>query len=110
MQSVSTPVRTGSPSKRTNVIGGLHSTIPWTAADLELVFGGDKENGDGTNALLRGGSDLSTPEKGMTVEEWIYYNAGQAEKRLKHECESMVSAFEREGTRAMRVLEELVVD
>jgi hypothetical protein len=46
----------------------------------------------------------------MTVEEWVYHNAGQAEQKLKGECEAMVSAFEREGGRAMRVLEGLVVD
>ncbi len=109
-----TPVRSGSPSKRavnTHVIGGLQSAFPWTAVDLELAFGGEnKENGDEVDALLQKGTDLATPEKRMTVEEWIYYNASQAEKRLKHECEAMVSSFEREGTRAMRVLEELVVD
>jgi len=73
-------------------------------------MGDDKENGDDVDGYLRRGGQLTTPEKNMSVEEWIYHNAGQAEQRLKHECEAMVSAFEREGTRAMRVLEEVVVD
>jgi hypothetical protein len=46
----------------------------------------------------------------MTVEEWIYYNAGRAEQQLKHECETLVSNFESEGSRAMRVLEGLIVE
>ena len=106
---LSTPVRTGSPSKRANnVLGGLRSEVPWTAVDLELVFGADGDAG--AEGLLARGADLATPERNMTVEEWIYHNAGRAEERLRHECEAMVSAFEREGTRAMRVLEGLVVD
>ena len=103
-----TPMR-GSPSKR-NVVAGLQSTTPWTAVDMDMIFspGGEKENG--VAKLLRRGSDLTSPEKRMTVEEWIYHNAGLAEQKLKHECEAMVSKFESEGSRAMRVLEGLVVD
>jgi hypothetical protein len=46
----------------------------------------------------------------MTVEEWVYFNATEAEKMLKQECETMVSRFESEGTKAMNVLEGLIVD
>ena len=105
-----TPVR-GSPSKR-NVLGGLQTKTPWKALDLDAVLGtpfagAEKENG--VDRLLRKGKELTSPEKRMTVEEWIYFNAGEAEKVLKHECESMVSRFESEGTKAMNVLEGLVV-
>ncbi|KAM4060360.1 inhibitor of apoptosis domain-containing protein [Hirsutella rhossiliensis] len=103
-----TPMR-GSPTKR-NVLAGLESSTPWTAVNLEAVLGtpeagADKENTVGR--MLKKGKELTSPEKGMTVEEWIYFNAGEAEKKLKHECETMVSKFEREGTRAMNVLEGL---
>lgn len=107
-----TPMRNGSPSKRQNVIGGLQSTVPWTAVDLNLVLE-DLENimGDSaTDRFFAKGAELTSPEKNMTVEEWIYYNAGQAEQKLKYECEAMVTAFEKEGTRAMHVLEGLVVE
>lgn len=97
----------GSPSKR-HAVGGLQSTTLWTAVDLDMVFSPDKENG--VDKLLRKGGELTSPEKNMTVEEWIYHNAGLAEQKLKEECEAMVSSFEKEGTRAMRVLEGLVVD
>ena len=106
-----------------NVVGGLRSTDPWTAADLDLVFascgnaaaaaGADKENGreGGSSFLtLTKGAALTSPERRMTVEEWIRFNAGLAERQLRMECEAVVSAFEREGSRAMTTLEGLVVD
>lgn len=108
-----TPARSGSPSKR-NVVAGLRSTTPWTAVDLDMVLGSpskadaDKENG--MERFLARGGDLTSPEKRMTVEQWIYYNAEQVERKLNHECEGMVSKFEREGTRAMNVLEGMIVD
>ncbi|KAJ2970666.1 hypothetical protein NUW58_g9627 [Xylaria curta] len=105
-----TPERSLSPSKR-NVIAGLQSTHAWTAVDVEMIFDDlDQENALSTGQFLKSGMDLTSPEKRMTVEEWIYHNAEQAEKQLKHECETIVMAFEREGTRAMQVLEGIIVD
>ncbi|KAM7198398.1 hypothetical protein V8F20_006159 [Naviculisporaceae sp. PSN 640] len=107
---VSTP-SAGSPSKR-NVVAGLQSTTPWKAVDLDAVFSpgesGDKENG--IDRLLRMGGELTSPEKRMTVEEWIYFNAEVAEEKFRHECEMIVSTFENEGSRAVRVLEGIIVD
>ncbi|KAK3987194.1 hypothetical protein QBC44DRAFT_128143 [Cladorrhinum sp. PSN332] len=106
-----TPQRS-SPSRR-NAVAGLQSTTPWGPADLDLMFtpapnGENKENG--VSRLLYKAGDLASPERSMTVEEWIYHNAGLAEQKLKFECEEMVGTFEREGSRAIRVLEGLVVD
>ena len=95
-------------------MAGLQSTTAWTAVDIDAMLGtpgrggANKENGN--ERLIKKGKDLTSPEKQMTVEEWVYYNAGQAEKMLKQECEAMVSRFESEGARAMNVLEGLVVD
>jgi hypothetical protein len=98
-----------SPSKR-NVIAGLQSVHPWTAVDLDTVF--LKSPGDENAGALFGGmigkmknGDLTSPEKKMTVEEWIHHNAEMAEERLRSECERMVGNFEREGGKAMRALE-----
>lgn len=129
----------GSPSKR-NAIAGLQSSQPWHPADLDLIFSSPikspSRNGDvrhdgyamadgkentaqrahhhkhskSVAALLRRGTELTSPEKKMTVEQWIYHNAGLAEQKLKRECEAMVAAFEAEGNRAMTVLEGLVVE
>ena len=80
--------------------------------DVDAVFDDlNKENtGLLSKPLLSKTVQLTSPEKKMTVEEWIYHNAGLAETKLKTECEAMVSKFESEGGRAMRVLEELVVE
>lgn len=97
----STPL---SPSKRHANTGYLTSSYPWTPVDIEeIIFGtsDDKENRD----LLSIKEPLTTPEKKMTVEEWILRNAKNGEEKLKRECERLVSMFEREGGRAMRVLE-----
>ncbi|KAK3938213.1 hypothetical protein QBC46DRAFT_460363 [Diplogelasinospora grovesii] len=97
-----------------NVVAGLQSTTPWTVVDIDMVFSSpskseaDKQNG--VDRLLRKGTELTSPEKRMTVEEWIYHNAGLAEQKLKHECEVMVTTFEKEGTRAMNVLEGLIAE
>ncbi|KAF5019646.1 hypothetical protein F66182_8350 [Fusarium sp. NRRL 66182] len=111
VQVASTPTRS-SPSKR-NVIAGLRSTAPWTELDLEAVFGSPQKNLEkesGVDRYLKQGQTLTSPEKQMTVQEWLYYNASEAEKKLKHECESIVNRFESEGSKAMRVLEGLVVE
>jgi len=52
--------------------------------------------------------ELTSPEKRMTVGEWIHYNATLAEEKLRGECERMVGVFEGEGGRALRTLEGVV--
>lgn len=107
-----------SPS-RGNIIAGLQSSHPWTVVDLDEILlhspsnaGVEKENkmsallAEAVGKVRKG--ELTSPEKRMTVEEWIMYNATLAEDKLKGECERMVGIFEREGGRAMRVLEGVV--
>jgi len=97
-----------SPSKR-NIIAGLQSTHPWTAVDLDSLFLKSPGNENGTEFgaaidKVKNG-ELTSPEKKMTVEEWIKHNAQVAEEKLKEQCEKMVGRFESEGTKAMRTLE-----
>jgi hypothetical protein len=102
-----------SPSKR-NVITDLQTLHPWSAVDLEAIFmnspGGENAI-DNVADMLGAATDkirnaeLTSPEKRMTVEEWIHHNAQLAEEKLKNECERMVGRLESEGTRAMRALE-----
>ena len=109
---------TMSPSKR-NIVAGLQSTYPWAAVDLDDILlkspsdvQTEKENsatnllGEAIGNVKKG--ELTSPEKKMTVEEWILFNASLAEEKLRGECERMVGVFETEGGRAMRVLEGLV--
>lgn len=101
-------VTTPSPSKRNANAGFGPSSHPWTPVDIdEVLFGdaSDKENADlsGLFKGVKGG--LTSPEKKMTVQEWIAWNAKNGEERLKRECERLVSQFEKEGGRAMQRLE-----
>jgi hypothetical protein len=54
------------------------------------------------------GSTLSEKEKDMTVQAWIEHMAAEAERGLRAEAERVVGIFEREGQRAMGVLEGIV--
>ena len=100
-----------SPSKL-NVIACLKSDNPWSVVDLDTIFlktsGDENAIGAGVleDAMAKAKScELTSPEKKMTVEQWILYNAEMAEEKLRNECERMVGIFEREGTRAMMALE-----
>ena len=106
-----TTTPTASPSKRI-IPGGLQSSAPWTPVDLEHIFlpspssrraQGMEDNGDLTvESIMR---RLTSPEKKMSVEQWIMFNAQKAEERLKGECERLIGTFEGEGVRALRALE-----
>ncbi|KAE8378407.1 hypothetical protein BDV26DRAFT_281076 [Aspergillus bertholletiae] len=109
-QTVRIPLapNTPSPSKRNANAGGLHTTHPWNPIDIdEILLAGasDKENVDLSSALHNVKGDLSSPEKKMSVEEWIKWHSKDGEEKLRQECERLVGQFEREGARAMRVLE-----
>ncbi|KAJ5359476.1 uncharacterized protein N7496_011889 [Penicillium cataractarum] len=109
-KTVRTPLAasTPSPSKRNLNAGFPASGHPWTPVDIdEILFGeaSDKENADLAGLLNGAKAGLTSPEKRMTVEEWIRWNAKNGEERLKRECERLVSQFEKEGGRAMRRLE-----
>lgn len=118
-----------SPSKRSHPLtGALTTAAPWTAAELEMVFllspsskallqapdnasiftELDQENLQNMSAeelARRVRQGLSSPEKRMSVQEWIYWNAARGEERLRRECERLVGVFETEGRRALGSLE-----
>ena len=115
--------------------GGLATTHPWRTIDLETVFlpsPNSKAVAAAAMAANRRCSDenkenlclasidvqkpleqvvkevkalLTSPEKHMSVEEWICFNARQGEGKMRDECERLVSIFETEGGKAMRALE-----
>ncbi|KAK7543083.1 hypothetical protein IWX49DRAFT_586058 [Phyllosticta citricarpa] len=119
-----------SPSKRHNMgPSGLRSALPWEPVDLENIFvqspttkrlmrgygETDKENENvdadededaGLDAAVqRVRRQLTSPEKRMTVEQWVQFQAEAGERRLRGECERMVGLFETASTRALRTLE-----
>ena len=99
-----------SPSK---IGGGLRSDVPWTSVDVEMIFastpGIGKENVNVFDAVGAENGVLTSPEQKMTVEEWINWNAQKAEENLRAESETVVGVFEKEGGRALRVLEGIEV-
>ena len=107
--ALSTPV--ASPSKN---ISRLHTTQPWTAVDLDTFLLRSPEKGSATGAvgglftLPKARGDLSSPEKKMTVEQWIKANAENLEGKLRDDCERLVGRFEAEGMKALRTLEGVI--
>ncbi|KAK2801567.1 hypothetical protein FQN51_005274 [Onygenales sp. PD_10] len=104
--AASTP--TSSPLKRSAQSGQLITSHPWNPVDPEEVFLSDpmdKENTNINDILHSVKGDLTSPEKHMTVEEWINWNAKNGEAKLRSECERLVGIFEREGGKAMMALE-----
>ncbi|KAI4730421.1 hypothetical protein E4T49_01766 [Aureobasidium sp. EXF-10728] len=106
--AASTPNR--SPSRRSpSKFGRLVSSTPWEPVDLESIFFPDSENENGDaddvfSKLLEVGGALTSPEKKMTVEEWVRSRAEMGENKLKNECERMVMLFEKEGNRGLAAL------
>lgn len=97
-----------SPSKRNKA--RLQSTMPWSAIDYDKIFLGspaDKENNPFTLKLATNGEmvSLTSPEKKLSLEEWIQFNAQKGEEQLRSECERVVGKFEGEGVRALKTLE-----
>ena len=106
---VATP--TTSPSKRNN--SRLQSTMPWSAIDYDKIFLGspaDKENNPFNLELGTNGESVSltSPEKKLSLEEWIQFNARRGEEHLRSECERVIGKFEGEGVRALKTLEGIV--
>lgn len=102
---VTTP---GSPKRREN--SRLHSSMPWSAIDYDnSIFGSftDKESNPFASKPSTNGetAELTSPEKRLTLEEWIKFNANKGEERLRNECERVIGKFEGEGVRALKTLE-----
>lgn len=106
---VATP--TISPSKQNN--SRLQSTMPWSAIDYDKIFLGspaDKENNpfDLELSTNRETVSLPSPEKKLSLEEWIQFNARRGEEHLRSECERVIGKFEGEGVRALKTLEGII--
>ena len=105
--AVTTPTR--SPAKGN--LSKLQSAFPWTAVDLDCIFQAtpsvEKENSPfmlGARAV-DAKTELTSPEKKLSVDQWIHLNAARGEEKLRNECERLVGKFEGEGVRALRTLE-----
>jgi hypothetical protein len=91
----------------------LSTTFPWTGVDLDYALAGTpgaagQENLDLSQKFVK--AELTSPEKKMTVEQWIRHQAALGRERLKGECESIVQRFENESVRALKALEGIVAE
>ncbi|KAL9576439.1 MAG: hypothetical protein Q9212_007097 [Teloschistes hypoglaucus] len=100
---------TKSPHKRD--VSRLQSALPWAAVDFQNIFmaspAAEKENViDAT--INDTETNLTSPEKKLTVEEWMTWRAERGEEKLRKDCERLVGRFENEGVRALKSLEGIV--
>jgi hypothetical protein len=98
------PLKTwASPNKQ---ISHLSTTVPWSAVDLDLALTASPQPTPGrlSQQLAAAAGVLTSPEKAMSVEEWVRYRAEQSEADLRRRCEQKVAAFETEGLRALQSL------
>lgn len=98
-----------SPSKRNMVALDTLSGNGWHPIDLDGIFMASPSHAHlaskgefNVETIIQ---TLTSPEKRLTVEEWIRKNAGEAEERLRLECERMIGKFEEEGNRALTAVE-----
>ncbi|KAI5797683.1 hypothetical protein EDC01DRAFT_744009 [Geopyxis carbonaria] len=77
----------------------LFTTAPWIPIDLNKIL---ESSGQSTTV---NGIGLSTPERDMTVEEWVAWSATNAEKRLNEAAEKIVVKFEEQGKIGIAALE-----
>ena len=101
------PLAPGTPSssKQNANTRLLQTSHPWMPVDIENIIFSDLSDKEKGSADEIDHKRLSSPEKRMTVDEWISWNAKNGEDKLKQECERLVSQFEREGGRALRCLQ-----
>jgi hypothetical protein len=114
-----------SPSR--HIVSRLRTQYSWEEANLDAIFashspkkgaqGSNKDNilaNLDLNNLDRAGlaetvkavkGSMTDEERNMNVEQWVRWNAQKSEEKLKAECETMVTMFEREGAKAQRALE-----
>lgn len=97
-----------SPSKQQ--FSRLTSTTPWNPVDLDAILLASPQPTPNTlaqrlaAAAAGGGAPISSPERAMSVEEWVRYRAELGEAALRRRCEEVVTMFEREGGRAVESL------
>ena len=99
---------TPSASPSRGNISKLRSTFPWTAIDVDQMLHGTPDPEKKDTSFLNGAKKLMSPEKVLTVEEWIEHNAERGEAKLRNDCERLVGRFEDQGVRALKTLEGIV--
>jgi len=76
----------------------VQTSRPWSPIDLDVVFASQP----GVEVDEAG---LTAAERDMTVEEWVKWNAANAERRLNERGERMIVIFEEKGRSARACIE-----
>jgi hypothetical protein len=121
-----TPAARTSPSKR-HIVSRLQTQVAWEPAELDAIFTSfspsksatadnkenrlasidisslDKQRLPGVVEAVK--SNMTEEEKGMTVEQWVRWNAQKSEDKMKNATESMITMFESEASKAQIALE-----
>lgn len=108
------PIAASTPERKKHVDTKLEPLIQWTAAEVEAILlpspvRAANHRDSAEQRLQELGQSLESPEKLMTLEEWIRARGVIAEQRLKASCEAMVANFENEGARALKVIQSIQV-
>lgn len=96
-----------SPAKGESSSRQLTTADPWEPIDPDEILLPDPTEKEGVSLaeVLHAAKDgITSPEKRMNIEEWIFWNAEKGEEKLRNECERVVGIFEKEGGRAMQAL------
>lgn len=122
-----TPIKFGTPKKTPShlrEVQGQESTTEWQPTDMDVFFANQSDvRGFMNEIVIDAGLDeltvtgntpeeiqvavlagLTDTEKGMTIEQWVLYNAKRGEEKLRQACEAQIAAFEKEGMRALEAL------
>jgi hypothetical protein len=101
------------------------NTAAWQPTDMDSFFGNQQDaHGFMNEIIIDAGLDeltitgttpaeiqaavlagLTDTERVMSIEQWVLYNAKRGEEKLRMACEQQIMAFEKEGQRALAVLE-----
>ncbi|KAF2003719.1 inhibitor of apoptosis repeat-containing protein [Amniculicola lignicola CBS 123094] len=94
-----------SEQKDNELLGVIAGVLVDTSLDKENFPNLMKEvDGDATKLVHEVMSRLTDEERGMSVEQWVLYNAQRGEQKLRTECEKLIAAFEEKGKMALATL------
>ncbi|KAF2690248.1 BIR-domain-containing protein [Lentithecium fluviatile CBS 122367] len=97
------PINVDDFFEKRDVFGIVSNIIVDSSLDKENMNVEMKDTPENLTQAVKAG--LTSPEKKMSVEEWVMYNAKRGEEKLRTECERQITAFEGEGRRAIAALD-----
>jgi hypothetical protein len=97
------PINVDDFFEKRDVFGIVSNVIVDSGLDKENMDIDMKDTPELVTQAVKAG--LTSPEKKMSVEEWVLYNAKRGEEKLRLECERQIAAFEGEGRRALAAVD-----